>query len=764
MRSLIIISITWLLFSECDRVVFSPPRINYNTTTISDTFYGEILNDRYRNIENIEDSSIIGWLKEYENYSKSIIRSITNRKKIIEYQNSYQNNLYRPTLLKITPNDYYFYLKGDSISNKEKLYYKIGYTGKEEMIYDPMHYKIEKNSDYVINYISPNYKGSKVVISLTKNGEEISEAVILDVNSKQIHPGIITHCMPANFGIEWLQNNNAFIYNYFPVIDKSSPNFLLNSESVLYKLGSDPNVRNTIFSKRTHPKLGIKSSEFPIIWILSPNSKYLYAGISGSGGVQSVYTKKISTINNSEWKILFDSDMQIVDFYELGDDLIYMSSENADNYKILKIKLSKPDFQNPELLVAEDPDAVIDDMAVTKQGLFYVKVKNGVESNLYCYKNGKSKLIEIPKKSGSISLSSSSSSEQDKLWINITGWTTRNERYRYDYKKDEFIPENLYKLKHFPVVDTLVKGKKVYKISDNASVANLYLGKSFEALGNYSESIHCFSSVDTFLQTTNHVSPELLEAYPPLINYCANNKDYKKQLYYTNNLLKFDSIADLNQQYLSLNIRSKYDVPELIKIKEELTKRLKLEQTLSRRNLLLLLLGLVVSLGIVLYYAKRSIVYKKRYRDLISKNNEKQGLQKTLDTGLSTAGSIVIPDEIVNTILRQLDEFEKSYGFSSKSCSLHHLAKEFNTNSKYLSKVINYKKGLNFSNYINNLRIDYAIKRLTNEAHFRTFTIEAIAEDIGFNKAQSYSTAFHKKTGIYPSYFIKQLEKQQTFE
>jgi len=339
-----------------------------------------------------------------------------------------------------------------------------------------------------------------------------------------------------------------------------------------------------------------------------------------------------------------------------------------------------------------------------------------------------------------------------------------NNNYLYSYFLTGSGKNSFFKGKYKRAIDSLVKGKKVYKISDNASVANLYLGKSFEALGNYSESIHCFSSVDTFLQTTNHVSPELLEAYPPLINYCANNKDYKKQLYYTNNLLKFDSIADLNQQYLSLNIRSKYDVPELIKIKEELTKRLKLEQTLSRRNLLLLLLGLVVSLGIVLYYAKRSIVYKKRYRDLISKNNEKQGLQKTLDTGLSTAGSIVIPDEIVNTILRQLDEFEKSYGFSSKSCSLHHLAKEFNTNSKYLSKVINYKKGLNFSNYINNLRIDYAIKRLTNEAHFRTFTIEAIAEDIGFNKAQSYSTAFHKKTGIYPSYFIKQLEKQQTFE
>ena len=36
----------------------------------------------------------------------------------------------------------------------------------------------------------------------------------------------------------------------------------------------------------------------------------------------------------------------------------------------------------------------------------------------------------------------------------------------------------------------------------------------------------------------------------------------------------------------------------------------------------------------------------------------------------------------------------------------------------------------------------------------------AIAQEVGFNNSESFSKAFYKKTGIYPSYFIKQLEKE----
>ena len=76
-----------------------------------------------------------------------------------------------------------------------------------------------------------------------------------------------------------------------------------------------------------------------------------------------------------------------------------------------------------------------------------------------------------------------------------------------------------------------------------------------------------------------------------------------------------------------------------------------------------------------------------------------------------------------------------------------------------MSKIINRYKDKSFSNYINYLRINYISSELKNNAELRKYTIVAIADEAGFNTAESFSKAFYKETGIYPSFFIKELNK-----
>ena len=77
-----------------------------------------------------------------------------------------------------------------------------------------------------------------------------------------------------------------------------------------------------------------------------------------------------------------------------------------------------------------------------------------------------------------------------------------------------------------------------------------------------------------------------------------------------------------------------------------------------------------------------------------------------------------------------------------------------------MSKVINEHKNQSFSEYITNLRLQYALERLKNDKKFRALTIDTISKEIGFNNIVSFIKAFKKKTGIYPSYFIKKLNSE----
>ncbi len=119
-----------------------------------------------------------------------------------------------------------------------------------------------------------------------------------------------------------------------------------------------------------------------------------------------------------------------------------------------------------------------------------------------------------------------------------------------------------------------------------------------------------------------------------------------------------------------------------------------------------------------------------------------------------------ISDEVQYHLLVKLQKFEESRGYLKSKLNTTDLAKSFVWNSSYLSIVVNTYKQKSFSQYINDLRIDYAVARLQTDTKFRKYTVKAIAQEIGFNTAEAFAKTFYKNTGIYPSYFIKQLESR----
>jgi YesN/AraC family two-component response regulator len=88
------------------------------------------------------------------------------------------------------------------------------------------------------------------------------------------------------------------------------------------------------------------------------------------------------------------------------------------------------------------------------------------------------------------------------------------------------------------------------------------------------------------------------------------------------------------------------------------------------------------------------------------------------------------------------------------------LSKDLQTNPNYLSRVINFNRDKNFSQYLNDLRIAYALEALQANPTFLRYSIKAIALECGYTNATSFSRAFYKQTGLYPSFYIKQLSKK----
>lgn len=251
------------------------------------------------------------------------------------------------------------------------------------------------------------------------------------------------------------------------------------------------------------------------------------------------------------------------------------------------------------------------------------------------------------------------------------------------------------------------------------------------------------------------------EANIELFNFYKSNNANEKLINLSERILSIDSIIDSDYPKLGEKIIKKYDIPKLIKSRENLIETLNKNKKTNSNLFVLLVTFILVITTVLVYFVRKNIVYKRRFNKVLNTqntNNKTTAESKVIISTVSEESKI--PKKIVNTVITKLDQFEEQKEFTKKY-TLNSLAKKLKTNTTYLSKIINEYKKDNFANYLNNLRVDFAIEKLKNDKKFRSFTIQAIANEVGFNTAQSFSNAFYKKTGIHPSYFIKNLKSRK---
>ncbi|MCK8523091.1 AraC family transcriptional regulator [Aquimarina sp. D1M17] len=307
------------------------------------------------------------------------------------------------------------------------------------------------------------------------------------------------------------------------------------------------------------------------------------------------------------------------------------------------------------------------------------------------------------------------------------------------------------------ILPTLLKMTPGYTSEYDIIEAYVYLGKSLRKMRVDYKAITYFKKVDSFSKSKNFYIPEGRQAYIELIDYYKMRNNSQNQLLHINKLLHVDSIINNYYRSGSYEMITRFDNKRFIEEKERIISSLEKENELISSQKLIISIVLGISLFGVGYYYYRQRVFEKRFQKLLEKSTNENIVDNSPDN-ISNVSSI--SKKTINSLLDQLQHFEDNLEYLKPNINVKDLARKFNSNSSYLSKVINSFKEKSFSNYLNDLRIDYVIVRLREDTTLRKYTIKAIAEEIGFNNSESFSKAFYKKTGLYPSYFIKELEKK----
>ena len=179
-----------------------------------------------------------------------------------------------------------------------------------------------------------------------------------------------------------------------------------------------------------------------------------------------------------------------------------------------------------------------------------------------------------------------------------------------------------------------------------------------------------------------------------------------------------------------------YDFNQIQKLNDSI-----LNNEMNKKNKLIISLLIFVFLFILMYYF--SLIDKKKTTDV------KQPQKKDYSIHI----------EIEEMVLKELEKFELSKDYLDSTFSIHQLAKNLNTNTSYLSSIINEKKEKTYKQYITELRINYLITILQKDSKYKKYTIQALGEEIGYTNASSFSRSFKNYLGKTPSEYINSLKK-----
>lgn len=288
---------------------------------------------------------------------------------------------------------------------------------------------------------------------------------------------------------------------------------------------------------------------------------------------------------------------------------------------------------------------------------------------------------------------------------------------------------------------------------ENLSRVKFYQGKYQEAVQLLQESLSKIESAD-YLPLKSRIYESLYK------NYAALNQteQYKKNYsLFLDAKTKLDASKKEGIRYLTKLVETRENA-EIQNFKQE------------KINRLFWILGIsfILVLSLLLYY-----LYEKRQQEDLQKQllffeRQKAKTQKAAQKitvtvskdaedpkNLKKISSLSKEKEV--EILQKLEELENSDRFLNKNMSLANLASQMDTNTKYLSEVINNYKGKNFNLYINELRINHIAYLLKNDPAYLNYKVSYLAEISGFSSHSAFTTVFKAITGMSPNAYIQQL-------
>ncbi|OIR14258.1 prolyl endopeptidase precursor [mine drainage metagenome] len=356
-------------------------------TDQTDNYFGTIVADPYRWLENDNSDSTKAWVKEQNTVTFNYLNQIPYRdgfKKRIETVSNYAK--YSSPQKK---GEWFYFYKNDGLQNQSVLYRQKGLDGKPEVVIDPN--KLSPDGTTRLIGFVLNKNGNYAAWGISKGGSDWQTYFVRDMQTGKDLSDEIDWVKVS--GIAW--QGNGFYYSRYPATAKGKELSTKNENHQVWfhVVGTNQSADKLIFEDKAHPQrfhtVGTSDDERFVYLTISDRGK----GFDGNA-LWYIDNKSADKTFKPVVKEAGKFDYGVID--NIGDKILIETNDGAQNSKVVEFDPSKPQQKDWKTIIPEKAEPLQGVGSVG--GKLFVTYLKDVTSRIYVYdyKGNKTGEVKLP--------------------------------------------------------------------------------------------------------------------------------------------------------------------------------------------------------------------------------------------------------------------------------------------------------------------------------------------------------------------------------
>jgi len=330
-----------------------PPPPPTKAEPVVDTVNGAAITDPYRWLEDSKSPATRAWLAEQMQYTEDYLAQVKIRPGVVKRLTELMR--VESYCIPVERGDKYFFKKRLPEENQGSIYLRTGLKSDDERLIDATKLSADQNTS--VNIADVSKDGNLLVYDVREGGADEQSVHLLDVKSRRELPDVLPAARYA--GTSLSPDEHGLYYAKFEPT---------GSLVFYHRLGTSVSEDRMIFGKSFEGEnFGPMDLIYPEV---TENGRYLILHVAHGVPAKRVdiYVQNLRAADAPIKPIILGIDSRFSP-QNYGDDLYVLTDYQAENYRIVKIKLSEPAPEHWETVVPEGKD-VIESISIVGGKLF----------------------------------------------------------------------------------------------------------------------------------------------------------------------------------------------------------------------------------------------------------------------------------------------------------------------------------------------------------------------------------------------------------